>query len=294
MKFAFPVSLSGDGNRTVVTAYRPDHGDPIYIADQSHPHFTEILDGLAKGDDNVWELFDIAGAVMRKFNQITERVSWNGSEVLFDGDPIHSVLTEQLSRAIADGNTANYTALAKFWEKLESNPNEHSRTQAYDFLATHAFQITEDGDVVGYKGVAEGLEVGADGRPLYYSTASSRVKGKPSAYVNGVPQPELSRVTQQIGDVVSMPRGEVTHDPGKSCERGLHVATRDYASAYGLVLRVTFNPRDIVSVPTVDRGEKVRVCRYVAESVADDNNSSSPVLRKDEEPVWAGDVGYRA
>lgn len=287
MKFAFPVSLSGDGNRMVVTAYRPNHDDPIYIADQSHPSFNKILDGLAKGDESVWDLFDTSKVIMRQFNQITDRVSWNGSEVLFDGDPIHSVLSEQLARAITDGNEGNFIALAKFWEKLESNPNEHSRTQAYDFLATHAFQITEDGDVVGYKGVTKPY---VDG-DTFLSTAASRVPGKPSAYVNGKPQQELSRVSQRVGDVVSMPRSEVTHDPRKACERGLHVATREYAAGYGLVMRVVFNPRDIVSVPTADGGAKVRVCRYEVDGIAG-NEADGPVLQRETESRWAGDVGY--
>src|SRR5690606_21503312 len=161
-------------------------------------------------------------------------------------------------------------ALAKFWEKLESNPNEHSRAQAYDFLATHTFQITPEGDVVGYKGDAPTVQPG-----VYESTARSRVPGVPSTLGNRVPQTPLSTVRQKVGDEVTMPRSEVTHDPSKSCERGLHVATRSYAKSYGTVMRVTFNPRDIVSVPTADHGEKVRVNRYVVESIDDGSTSDA-------------------
>lgn len=287
MDFKIPTSLTSDGNVTVVTAYRANHDEPIYMADSHHPNFQRILDMLHAGDQSVWELFSVEKAVMGAFNQITDRVSWNGSEVLWDGDPLRSPLADHLARVINGGDVDNYVAVAKFWEKLESNPNAHSREQAYEFLAAHSFQITADGDVVGFKGVREN----SDG--TYSSTASSRVKDKPSAYVNGVPQPPLSRVTQRLGDTVSMPRSEVTHDPTKACERGLHVATRSYAQSYGLVLRVMFNPRDIVSVPTADAGEKVRVCRYVAESVASESDSNEAVLANTTGPVWAGDVGYR-
>lgn len=283
---ALPHVYSKSGNVGTITVFNADSDTPLYVADSSHPHWNDILRGVAEGDEGVFDLFDVAGGVMRKFQQVTDRVSWDGKNVLFDGDPIHSVLADQLSRAIKEGDSRNYTALAKFWEKLESNPNEHSREQAYDFLAAHSFQITEEGDVVGFKGVTDN----EDG--TYSSTARSRVPGKPSAYVNGVAQPEMSVVTQRVGDTVSMPRSEVTHDPSRSCERGLHVATRGYASGYGLVMEVHFNPRDIVSVPTIDRGEKVRVAKYTVARIALDSYSDRPVLRDEaEDAVWS-DVGY--
>lgn len=287
-EFAFPASIIRSGDKTSVVAFREGAVEPFHTADTSHPNWDDILEGLRKGDPNVWDLFDVANAVMRRFRQVTDRVSWDGHEVLWDGDPIHSVLSDQLSRALRENNAEVYTALAKFWEKLESNPEPHSREQAYDFLATHAFQITADGDVVGYKGVRD------NGDGTYSSTARSQVAGKPSAFVNGQPVPPLSVVTQRVGDVVSMPRSEVTHDPAKSCERGLHVATHGYASGYGTVMVVTFNPRAIVSVPTIDRGVKVRVHEYTVVSIAGGAPTGDTVLRDESVPsAWAGDVGYK-
>lgn len=289
--FKFPAVLNeGDGTRAVVTAFNPESSTPVYIADEFHPHFQRILTGLRNGDPNVWGLFDVAGAVMAQFEEITDRVSYDGHDVLWDGDPVHSVLAEQLERAIRDGNPDNYRALALFWEKLESNPTEHSRQQAYDWLAAHKFQITPEGDVVGFKGV----NTIPGSTSVYTSTARSQVRGKPAGYVNGKPEPELKTITQRVGDVVTMPRSEVTHDPARSCERGLHVATRSYASGYGhTVLEVHVNPRDIVSVPTADRGDKVRVCRYKVARVAvsETEMGTAPVLRDNSRNVWAG-VGY--
>lgn len=286
-KFKFPASLSSGNGRSIVTAFRVDADEPVYIADETHPHWNEILVGLYDGDPDVWSLFDVASGVMKRFEQVTDRVSWDGQKVLWDGDPIHSVLADQLSRAIEDGNSENYTALAKFWEKLESNPDEHSRSQAFDWLACHEFQITPEGDVVGYKGVSN---LG-DGK--FQSSWASQVPNLPSAYVNGVAVAPQSHVPQKVGDTVTMPRSEVVHDPSQSCERGLHVATRAYASGYGTVLEVHVNPRDIVSVPTDASGKKVRVCRYKVSRVATENTSSGPVLRESDNNVWAGDVGYR-
>lgn len=285
-KFAFPASLSEANSLKTVTAFNEDRANPIFIADQSHPNWDRIISGLVTGDEGVWDLFDVASGVMNQFEQVTDRVSWNGSEVLWDGDPIHNVLSEQLGRALSDGDSDSYMALAKFWEKLASNPSEHSREQAFDFLATHAFQITPEGDVVGYKGV-----VAMDGGK-YRSVAASQVLGAPSAYVNGRAEPPLTHVKQSVGDTVSMPRSEVVHDPSQSCERGLHVATREYAASYGTVMEVHFNPRDIVSVPTADRGVKVRVCRYKVARIDSGNAGGTAVLRPEVSNTWAGDVGY--
>ena len=291
-EFAFPASLTETPTLSTVTAFNPEAEQPVFVADSRHPNWTQILFGLRAGDPEVWDLFDVAGGVMRRFQQVTDRVSWDGENVLWDGDAVHSVLADQLTRALQDGNPENYNALAKFWEKLESNPNEHSREQAYEFLATHAFQITPDGDVVGYKGVSPS---GAPaGEPAYISGWASRVEGKPSAFVNGKAVPPLSHVPQSVGDVVTMPRSEVVHDPRKACERGLHVATRSYASGYGTVLEVHVNPRDIVSVPVDGGGAKVRVCRYKVARVAVEEQSAGPVLYDDSNAsAWAGDVGYR-
>lgn len=284
------VLTEQDGLGATITAFNPDAESPLVSANSAHPHFEDIVAGVKAGDPAVWGLFNVADGVMSKLRKVSDRVSWNGSEVLFDGDPIDSTLADQLSRAIREGKTANYVALAAFWEKLESNPEPHSKEQAYKFLASHQFQITADGDVVGFKGVRKL----PDGR--YTSIALSQVRGKPSAWVDGKAEPEMSVVTQHIGATVSMPRSEVVHDPHKHCARGLHVSTQSYARSYGdTVVEVQFNPAKLVSVPN-DSGEKVRVHEYTIrrEALTADNYGQSTVLVESADTVgWVGDVGAK-
>lgn len=288
-QFKFPAVLTEVDGFSTVTAFNADSVDPIHVADSHHPFWNEILEGLRTGDPTVWDRFDVAGGIMRTFKQITDRVSWDGETVLWDGDPVHDVLANQLARAIRDNDSQTYLALAKFWEKLASNPDEHSREQAYNWLASHDFQITADGDVVGYKGLYKDDN-------LYRSTAVSRVEGKPSGYVNGRPAPARQAITQSLGDVVTMPRGEVEHNPRLTCSRGLHVGDWSYAKSYGnAVVEVLVNPRDIVSVPTDAGGRKVRVCKYTLsrEVEAATFAPSNKVLHSDDEVAeWNGDVGY--
>lgn len=287
-QFKFPATLVEGVGKSVVTAFNMESSDSVHMADSFHPHWNAIIRGLESGDPNVWELFDVATGVVNRFNQVTDRVSWNGKDVLWDGDPVHSALAEHLSRVIQSGDENGFVATAKFWEKLESNPNAHSREQAFGWLSASQFQITPDGDVVGYKGVI------ANGDGTFRSWAKSSVTGSPSAFVNGEPLPERTHVTQSVGDIVTMPRSEVKHDPSVHCHRGLHVATRDYAAGYGdVILEVHVNPRDIVSVPNDANGAKVRACRYLVARIAGQEGDTRPVLTDEPAPIWTGNVGYR-
>lgn len=285
-----PHFISRGGGVQIVTVFDASRSNPVLTADERHPHFQAILDGIAVGDETVFDLFDVAEGVLRRFQQITDRVTWDGKNIRLDGDVAHSTIADQINRTIQAGEQ-DYRPLVRFWEKLESNPNEHSRQQAYDFLASHSFQITEDGDVVGFKGVSR------DAEGNFVSGWKSTVPDVPSAYVDGEPVAPLSAVPNKVGTVVTMPRSEVVHDPSQACMRGLHVSTRSYAESYarnGAVMEVHVNPRDIVSVPTDGGGEKVRVCRYRVARIALDDYSDRPVLREDDRtPSWAGDVGYR-
>lgn len=287
--FKFPAVLTEGEHVQTVTAFNADSDTPLYTADSTHPHWGDILSGLVNGDPEVWGLFNVVDGVMAKFSQVTDRISWNGADVLWDGDVFEKPVAEFLSRLIRDGNVKNYTAFARFIEKLEANPNEHSREQAYDWLASYRFQITEDGDVVGFKGLVEQT----DG--VLTSYASSTLNDKPSAFVNGVPVKPLSQVPQRPGDVVTLPRSEVVHDPTQACRRGLHVATASYASTYGKVHEVYVNPADICSVPTDARGEKVRVWRYRLGPEVTEDRSERAVLYGEHTRVggWAGDVGTK-
>lgn len=278
-----PFRLFEDSYKSNIVVLGPDS---ILQADSFHPHWTQIVDGVRDGDESVYGLFDVRTGLAKRMQALSDRVSYNGTDVLWDGDVVHTVLANQVLRALESGE-ADYKPLINFWEKLESNPNPHSKEQAYNWLATHDFKVANDGDVVAYKGVRR-----LAGN-LFSSCAASRVHGVPSAYVDGQPVEPLSVVTQAVGNVVTMPRNEVKHDPLQTCERGLHVGDWSYASGYGnAVLEVHINPRDIVSVPTDASARKVRVCRYMIVNVVTAEHSGGPVLRPASVRDWAGDVGY--
>lgn len=251
----FQYSLIKHDENTYLTVYITGY-QPM-VADSSHPNWDKLVEGAIDGDESIVDLFDVSAAAARKFDRISERITVANGNVFFDGDLIDNALTTQIIRFLEEG-VQDWLPLVHFFEKVQDNPNEHSRTQLYDWLNALNFTITQEGDIVGYKGVASTF---GEDKP-YQSTSSGR------AIVND--EVVTGYILQDVGDIVEMPRSEVAHDPGASCSTGLHVGTHGYAAGYGdTLLEVHVNPRDVVSVPTDAGGNKIRVCRYVIAGTLD-------------------------
>jgi len=254
-------TIVGDDTDQFVTVFVPGR-DPL-PAQSSHPNFETIvkaclasLGGEPVDAGEVADLFDVGQTVERKFARLSERVTVQNGVVKLDGDPVETALTTQILRFLDEGE--DFDPLVNFLEAIQSNPNDHSRQQAYDWLNNHDFTITTEGFVVGYKGVE------SDGNGGYRSLHSG------TAYVNDVEH--SGKIPNAVGDTVTMPRSEVNHDPSASCHKGLHIGTFDFAKSWstsGVMLEVHVNPRDIVSVPTDAAGAKIRVCRYTVVGIID-------------------------
>lgn len=233
----------------------------MYTASNDHPNWDSIVTGAISGDEGIADLFDVAETVSKRFEQLTERVSVRNGQIYFDGDELDRAETKQIVRFLDDG-VDDWEPLVLFLEKVQTNPNEHSREQLYSWLEHHDFPIDSDGDIIAYKGV----KVVDDG----YRSIS---QGK--AIVDG--EEHSGAIPNNVGSVVEMPRSEVHHDPSTGCSRGLHAGSWDYASGFaqGAVLTVKINPRDVVSVPTDCDWAKVRVCRYIVTGVTESEHTSA-------------------
>jgi len=255
MKF----NLVSVGDESNLTAFIDGE---MYVANNTHPYFDQIVQRVLAGDETVTSLFSPAQEIAKQFDKVSDRVSISGGTVYFDGEAVNNTLADQIMRFIRAGS-GDFKPLVNFYEKIATNPNEHSREQLYTWLRAHDFTITPDGDIVGYKGVQK---IGDSYQSI--SQGPAVVDGQE---VNGhVPNP--------IGSVVEMARSNVTHDPGRACSAGLHVGTWGYARGFSreAVLEVHVNPRDVVSVPTDSGGQKMRVCRYTVVK-AIDTPYTSPV-----------------
>jgi hypothetical protein len=226
-----------------------------YSASDQHPNFKEILRLSTEGDTGVIDLFDVSISISKKFEHLSERVSVKDGRVWFDNETVNAAIEAQIMEFYNSGE--DFMPVVNFLDKLMQNPNPDSREQLYAWLDAHKFTITPEGNLLGYKGVRKL----ADGK--YESVNHGR------AIVNG--EEHKGAIPNNIGDVVTMPRGDVEFNPGVGCSTGLHVGTWSYARgwAQGEVLEVTVNPRDVVSVPHDCSAQKLRTCRYVVTGVAE-------------------------
>lgn len=255
-------------------------GSAPQVAHESHPNFTAILNGAIQGDEGILGLFDVAQTVGAKFQRLSERITTRHGKLFLDNVEVNNALTEQVLRFLDEG-VEDWQPLVNFFENVQSNPNEHSREQLFNWLSQEDFTITQDGMIVGYKGVTSDLK--------------SIHSGK--AIVDG--EVVTGRIPNAIGSVIEMPRSEVQWDPSIGCHTGLHVGTYGYASGFaqGALLEVHVNPRDVVSVPTDCDWAKVRTCRYTVVNTIDQPYTSSllgfdPDEYDDDEDYEYGDYEY--
>lgn len=221
----------------------------------SHPNFSKVralvLDPENTAtEEDVLNLIDFGLAVGQKLQKLSDRITFDGSNIFFDGDVLRNTLTEHILRMIGEDNP-KLASLIAFLENVAQNQSANSIDSIYNWLNNRNFTITRDGQIIAYKGV----KIGANGESLSRRSGFGIVNGV--TYNDFLPNPE--------GAVVEIPRSKVDADNAVGCSTGLHAGTWKYAHTYarGRVLRVQIHPRDIVAVPEHAEYQKLRVCRYV-------------------------------
>lgn len=259
----------GDRQTVTVTVDGEMHG-PV---DDTHPKYAEIVAAAKAKDPKVVDLMSPIKKVALGFHELSDRLVVRDRNVFWDGDVVNNSLTEQIIRFIEEG--LDFQPLVFFYDKISQNPSKHSQEQLFNWLKSHKFTITAEGDILGYKGYRS-LAQPKDGKK-YQSTASG------TASVNGK-EYQNQYIPCDIGDTVTMPRSKVVDNPNADCSVGLHIGSPDYAKGYGDTrMAVLINPRDVVSVPDHANYQKMRVCRYYVMELAD--KQTIEALRKDA-PKW--------
>jgi hypothetical protein len=251
MQYTLVRNEEGTSNLTVFVP-----GKKPLTALSTNPNWDAILKGVLSDDDSVLGLFDVSLMAAQKLEQLTERILVANGRLYFDGEEINDALAEQIVAFVAEG-VEDWKPLALFYENIMANPSNNSREQAYRWLSSAKLTITDDGMIIGYKGVSKTNE-----KNVFMSTTAGNAISDGKAYKN-------AKIPNKLGKVVQMPRNEVVDDPNAACSVGLHIGTFDFAKSYGnTMLEVHINPRDVVSVPNGE-GAKMRVCRYVPVKVID-------------------------
>lgn len=211
----------------------------------SHVNFSKVsywikrysVKDYAKSDeavlfDDLRELLDIASFVAK----VTEgRVKVSDSKVLFDGVETKGVITDRILLALKEGYDVR--PIARFLDKLMSNPTFTARDEMYLFLESGNLPICDDGDFLAFKKVRPDFKSFHDGK-----------------------------TDNSVGSKPSMPRDEVCSNRDDTCARGLHFCSFDYLSGYngteGHVVICKINPADVVAIPSDYNNTKGRAWTY--------------------------------
>jgi len=235
-----------DTGATVVTAFI---NGQAYTLSGENARFPEIAAKLAAGDESVADDFNLANLANKRFHEVSDRVSVRDGVVYLDDTAIDEAMGQVVVDYLMEGNE-NLMPLVRFIERLDDNPSHRSRSQLWDFVRNNGIHIADDGRMVLYKGVI------ATGTPGVYRSVH---QGK--ATVNGTEQ--KGHIHTTAGDVVTMPRRDISDDPDVPCHEGLHCGARAYAEGFASVLITTLvGPEHVVCVPNDCSFQKVRVEQY--------------------------------
>lgn len=204
----------------------------VFNFDKSHPNYSVIRDSVLDKD---WNSVSANADFKKKFKTLT----FGFFQITDDGRLLHhgeEVEYDFAERVIAlNEKDTKPTALLKFLERLKSNPSAISVESAIRFIINNSLPIDKDGYIFTYK------RIRSDYKDCHTGT-----------------------VDNSVGNVVAMPREDVTLDPNQTCASGLHVCSYSYLSEFGgdrtVVCKV--DPADIVSVPHDYKNAKMRVMRY--------------------------------
>lgn len=213
---------------------------------------------LERRYDDAMNLLNPLRVIEEYSNNILKAVD---GKIYYKNDELPITLTERLLDIVQTGIT-DLSSYLKFCENNYSNPSRNSREELYKFISHKDMPITDDGCILGYKGV------------------SGDFMDRHSGTFRNMP-----------GDVNEMERRDVDDNCDHHCSYGFHVGSKDYADQWagsdGKLLIVKYDPKDAVSVPSDSNYEKLRVCKYTVVSVVPDSNRSESVLSQ---PLYSADT----
>lgn len=233
-----------NGNTHTISEEHPEFHNikEILTMDLEDSYSGLFVDSQEAIESRLLELINAEKVILEK---LTDDIFINGSTLYFRGEEMYDRLANTIVDFYREGR--EFRPLVKFMENLYENPSRHSRTQLFEFLNKHDFAITEEGNFIAYKGVAND----------FFSLTS----GKETVLVNG--ESFIGRLPNIPGYELIMERTQVMDDPSVGCSYGLHVGTWEYARGFGpKVVEVIVNPAHVVSVPNDSNFQKVRTSQY--------------------------------
>jgi hypothetical protein len=211
------------------------YNDEVHLVSRDDENANKLIEAL-KGHDYV---------VVPKYLSAAKRVEDLGKgnfevvdgKIFINGNESPPVLGEKIVKFANEG--LPYQPLVRFFENIQMNPSIRATNELFIYLEKNQFIITDSGCFIAYKRV----------RHDYMDIYSGTFSNKP-------------------GESPTIQFGEVEDDSSKTCARGLHVASWDYAKHHyshatnDKMLEVEVNPKNVVAIPSDYSFQKMRVCQY--------------------------------
>lgn len=220
---------------------------------KTQPNYKEILDYLVSPNFEEKKFLELISKKKIDLSKETKgmiKELENGNAKIGDIE-IPKEIVEKINELKSNG--FEWKHYKKFWERCLANPKPESVKMLFKFLTHHNLTICEDGCFFAYKGIRN------DFKDVHSGTFDNHP-----------------------GQIVKMPREEVTYDPDRTCSQGLHCGQLGYARNWGqIVVLVKVDPANVVSVPNDCNSQKIRVCEYLVVSVyAGDKSHGTAVINK--------------
>ena len=267
------ATKSNDNHWTVILGGQP------FMFDHTHPQYSGLVECVHSGD---------ADEFVRLINTGNEIENWSEGDfefrdgfLYFEDEQVANQPTSRVIEMIQQGFP--HEPMLNYLTNLYDNVSERAVQESYTWSSHKGLPITDDGMMVGYKGV----------RPH----AGDTIKVKNGELKDGDLVDIYTGKTfrNNVGDVCTMKRRQVCDDHTKGCESGLHVGTYEYACDWagnaGVVVLVKFNPKDIVSVPSDCNCQKMRVSEYEVIAIAREQLEEA-VYSEDEEGYDSDSLEY--
>lgn len=233
---------SGNDLTVVLNDDDPEVGAEVFNISATSPHYDKWLKAVE--EDNVDFFLATNDHVISTLKEALEqhagfRYDLDIDVLYYNDVAVPSSIAKRIV-ACAQNNYINYSWLQKFYERLDKNPSYRSRNMLFSFLDALDIPITPDGTILAYKAV----------RSDYTDRYSGTIDNSP-------------------GEVVTMPRKDISDDPNDACSQGLHAGALAYSGPHGsystndsITVIVEIDPEDVVCVPNDHSFSKMRVCKY--------------------------------
>jgi hypothetical protein len=225
--------------------------------------------------DDLGDLLDISKSVE---NFIEGDLRVEDEVVYYKGHRLHGIVVDKLLEMLRAG-MKDSAPLVNFITRLQKNPSANSVNELYSFLSYKSLPTTEDGKILGYKGVQ---------KDFWSSTGNAD-----TMVVQGQTN-DRHQILNEVGETIEVARRSVDDNKDNHCSFGLHIGSYDYADSWagseGKLLVVEFDPEDAVSVPDDCSFQKLRVCKYkVIADISDTRKEIDRPVYEANKPIYGSD-----